>query len=308
MKKGLLCAAVAIAVAIPGVAAGFQGGGNVVGTPLSDFTFGGSLASADNSGDWAEIFTGSLYDANGEQDFRAGTLLVTLSGPVSGVFEHVILANEFETGPEPTDFDADGWKIWSDTHHDGRLHFSFRYRYTTGTPDGVYTFTSAFMPRSEAPIAGPVDQTTVTVFSKVTVGEAPVGLDGAPSGTLWGMWIATPGASNVVATNYVKLVNNGQNPNARVVVDFSTDALSGADADYMIPLDGNIQFAVCEVAAWDVAPSVCTFNYGATSPDASTSVTFSGIGRAMYVSYRLVQVPAVVAAQDYGGAYTVDEL
>lgn len=284
-------------------------GGQVTNSPPAFQSFTGSLGSADNSGTISETFTGAVLDSNGERDMRLGILSVALTGAATGTFTHTISAAESGAPSEPASFGADGWKVWSSTPNDGVLNFKFRYTFPIGAAPGTDTFTVSITPSGGTAIGGPSDATTVGTFSEIQIPTTPVNADGSPAAVNnWGLWSAAPGATNVESSNFVKLTNTGQKLDASVVLDFTEAVFAGADENFSIPLNGNVQFAWTELAAGATSPSGGTYTYLAVSADGSATVTFSGLNKVIFVKYRLVQLPAVLAEQSYGASYTATEL
>jgi hypothetical protein len=285
------------------------GGGIVSNTAPVLQAFTGSLTTGDNSGSSIETFSGTLFDANGERDFQSATVRVALTGAATGTFTHVVTLTEWGTLVEPSSFGSDGFKIWSGTANDGVLLFKYRYTFTIGTPAGVYTFTPAVTPSGGSLVLGTLDATTIEVFSLITIDAAPVTAAGEASAGAWGGWTASPGATNVEATNYLKLTNTGQKADATVVIDFTETVFTGSDANFTIPITNNLQFSWWEDTSPSVsAPSEGTFSYLTTNADGSVAVTFSGLNNIIYIKYRISALPAVVASQTYGAAFTATEL
>ncbi|HWG92108.1 MAG TPA: hypothetical protein VNZ52_14760 [Candidatus Thermoplasmatota archaeon] len=288
-------------------------GGTVTNVPPVYRAFAGSATAGDNSGSSFEVFSGTLFDANGEKDLRSGLITVTVAipGGATAAYTHTVTAAEAEQNTdEPANYGTDAFKVWTGTKNDGQIFYKFRYSYATGTPPGTYTFTSAFTPLGGVPVAAPAtDSTTIATFKLITVSSAPVKSDGTPSASNnWGLWTAVPGQRNVESQNFVKIVNSGQDATAAIFVDFTETEFRGADANYTIPIRGNIQFSHCEVASATVAPSACTFSAWTDASAQGTTLTFTGLAKAMYVKYRVVAIPDVVAGQSYGASYTITEL
>lgn len=286
-------------------------GGSVANVAPTIQSFAGSASGADNSGTITEIFTLTLRDGNGEKDFRDDVVSIALTGAITGTFTHTVtLAESNSETDEPASFGADGFKVWTGAvKHDGLLLVKYRYNYAIGTPAGTYTFTPRITPDGGSAITGTAKSTTVEVFSELTIASAPVDANGNPTANNWGLWSATPGAANTEGTNLVKIVNTGQKADARVVIDFTESAFTSPDPDFPgIPLDNNIQFATCEVASSSTAPSTCSFTFGATSSSGSVAVQFSGLGKAIFVKYRVLEMPQVLPAGSYGASYTASEL
>lgn len=297
-----------------------SGGGRVTDEPAVFQAFSGDLVNADNSGTSAEVFSMTLFDANGEKDFKSKELVIDITGPAASTFSRVIAASESNTpSAEPATFDAAGWKVWSDVKDDGILYAEFRYVYPLGTTAGTYSISASLFEsgglEAETPAeatSATSDQTTVAVFSEITVDPTPVDANGDPvagAGVNWGEWVAAPGASNVESTNYLKLTNTGQDADAAVVIDYSAASFTGVDANFTIPLDGNVAFAWFEdTSPGSSAPREGTFTYGAASGDGSVTVRFSGLGNIIYVTYQVIELPDVLAAQSYGAPFTATEL
>ncbi len=293
-----------------------SGGGSVEEVNAQILSFTGDLVTADNSGSSVEVFTATLFDANGEKSMAGLELFIEIRGAGEGSSSRIITQPEAVKGdPQPVEFDAGGWKVWSDAQRDGKLTAAFRYVYPLGTPPGAYTITMSLKDEGIVVATSAPDATAVEVFSEIAVDPTPYKADGSPATgpggapANWGEWTARPGATNVESLNYIKLTNTGQDASASVVIDFSAAAFSGADANYTIPLDGNIQFAFFEdTSPGTSAPNEGTYVYGGASADGSVTVTFTGLGNIIYVVYRVVEIPAVVAAQTYGAAFTATEL
>ncbi len=284
------------------------GGGKVSDVPPTVTAFAGSLTTADNSGTSFEVFTGTLRDANGEGDFKGAVVTVALTGARTGSFSHTVTSQEANTlVDEPADYDANGFKAWTGTKHDGILNIKFRYSYLIGTAPGTYTFTPSVTPSGGTAIAGAVDTTLVEVFSEITISPDPVDGAGNAVQTNWGGWTAEPGSTGVASTNYLKLVNTGQKSDATVVIGFSDSQFRGADANFSIAINGNIAYDWVEVDS-GVTPSAATFSTGSTSADGSVAVTFSALNKVIFVKYRVIELPEVLARQSYGAAFTATEL
>lgn len=286
-----------------------QGGGDV-GNVLPSFqAFSGSLATADNSGTSVEVFAGRVFDANTEADLKE--VKVRLSGVVSGEFTHKVTADDRAAASEPASFGSDGFKAWTEAPDDGVLHFKFRFTYPLGTSLGTATAIPVVFDESGGDgVQGPADTTTVTSFSQITVASVPVNLDGTLSASAtWGLWTASPGDASVEARNFLKLTNTGQRGDATVVIDFSAAAFSGPDSRTSIPIAGNVEFAWWEDASpGSTAPSEGAFSFLPANADGSVALAFGGLGRVIYVKYRVKQLPSVLVSQSYGASFTATEL
>lgn len=289
-----------------------SGGTGGVGGAVKDVrgtitSFVSDKATGDNSGSTLLTFTGIASDGNGEQDIAF--IAAASTGPLVMSVNHSVTSAERGATTEPTTYSADGTKVWNPVAKDGALSFKWQVTITAFTTPGNYTFTATEGNPSgvtSLPSAGVLF--VVTSFSSITVSAAPVDITGAAqTGSNWGAWTASPGDSNVVATNFLQLTNTGDIANSAVVVDFTEAAFTGSDANYSIPVDNNLQFAFCDVPA-GTAPSACALNYTAVSPGGSVTVTFAGKGHLIFLSYRVVAVPRVLAAQSYGAHFTVTEL
>lgn len=264
--------------------------------------------TGDNGGAFTVVFSGVVSDDNTEHHVDR----VVLSSTPAGVLATRAIAGlEVAQADEPDAFGADGWKVWGGATNDGRLHFRYRHAFPLGMPAGAYAVGATAWDKVNATGASLPVAVTLTRFSLITVSPSPVGAAGAPQvGAAWGGWTAAPGAQNVESVNYLKLVNDGDRPDAAVVVDFTEPAFAGAqDPSFSIPLNGNVQFAWWEDATpANTAPSEGTFTFGPTSAEGSTTVTFTGKGNVIYVAYRVVSLPKPLPAQAYGASFTVTEL
>lgn len=158
--------------------------------------------------------------------------------------------------------------------------------------------------------SGPATVTLVP-FSLISVAAAPVTADGTPVvGGAWGGWQAAPGAEQVTSTNYLKLTNDGDEAQTRVVIDFTESAFAGVeDAEFRIPINKNVAFGWWEdTTPLASAPNEKSFEFLPASVDGSVTVSFTGKGNIIYVGYRIAEFPAVLPKQSYGAAFTVTEL
>lgn len=292
-----------------GVSGGSGTTGGVVGNaPPTVPEFASDRTTGDNGGGFQVVFTGAVADANTE---RHVDRVVVASVPAGVLATRKVHETEVGLADEPADFGADGFKVWGGVPNDGRVHFRYRHTFPIGTPAGAYAVTATAADKVNATGASLPVTVTLTRFSLITVAPAPVGLDGAPlAGQAWGGWNAMPGARDVESVNFVKLVNDGDQPNAAVVIDFTESAFVGAeDPAFSIPLNGNVQFAWWEDATPGVtAPAEGAFTFGPASAEGGTTVTFSGKGNVIYVKYRILSLPSPLPMQAYGASFTVTEL
>lgn len=287
--------------------AGTTGGnvGNAVPT-VPELT--ADRTTGDNSGAFVVTFSGVAADDNTEHHLDR----IVLSSAPSGVLAtRAITELEIAQVDEPASFGADGWKVWGGAVNDGRLSFRYRHTFPLGMPAGVYAVTAAAFDKVNATGASTPSSVTLTRFSLITVSPTPVGANGTPqAGAAWGGWSAAPGAQNVQSANWLKLVNDGDKPDAAVVIDFTEASFAGRqDPSFSIPLNGNVQFAWWEdKTPGTTSPSEGTFTFGPTSAEGTTTVSFTGKGNVIYVTYRVVSLPKPLPVQTYGASFTVTEL
>ncbi len=139
------------------------------------------------------------------------------------------------------------------------------------------------------------------------VAADPVNAAGAAQiGASWGGWLADPGATDVVATNYLKITNIGVVSTQGVTIDFSnTTFAASSDPLETIALDGNIRFASFEdTSPGTTAPNQGTYSFGSVSASGSVTLAFTGSGNILYVAYRLDSLPSLLSDQDYRASYT----
>lgn len=297
------------------VTGGAGGTGGRVKDKLPTFsTVSLDRTTGDNSGSTQVVLSGSVTDANAEDDISfVRAFLVGPSGSTMSV-NHTVTPAERNATSEPAAYPAgtNACKVWTATANDGTLQYKCRLTVTAFLLNGAYTpYVSATNPTGVTATSAAGAVFTVTRFSLVTVASAPVNAAGiAQTGANWGEWDAFPGDANVVATNYIKITNDGDTPNAQLIIDFTEATFAGAqDAGYTVPIDGNIQFAAWEdTSPSTTSPSEGTFTFGTASNTGSVTVSFSGNGNVVYVAYRIVQLPAVLKAQSYGATFTVTEL
>lgn len=271
--------------------------------------------TGDNSGATQVVLSGTVTDANAEEDISY--IRAFMTGPNASLvaINYSVTSADRNATSEPSSYPAgaNACKVWTATLADGVMQYKCRLTIVAFLASGVYTaFVSATNPSGVTATSAAGAQTfTVTRFSLVTVASAPVNAAGvAQTGANWGEWSAFPGDTDVVAANYIKITNDGDVPLAAIVVDFTgANFAGGSDATYNVPIDGNIQFAVWEdTTPATTSPAEGTFTYGSTSASGAVTVTFSGKSNVMYIGYRLVQLPEILKAQSYGATFTVTEL
>lgn len=328
-------ALVAIAVAgMVSVGGAFAAGGNVaaggsvVAEPPAFLSFAGNRETADNSGTSIAVLAGTLRSPNGENALTGGKLVLRVSGPESAEIAHRITGAEARASSEPESADG-GWKVWSETSGDGVVRFSILYAFPRGMAPGTYTLTPVWQPteredadddeknsedgedeRDAREVLGTPVTVVVSTFKSITLSGEPVDPLGRTSGQLnWGMWTARPGQTNVESTNYIRIVNSGQDARQGIVIDFTGAEFVGANGQDRIPVAANLEFAVCQLADSKKVPADCaSWSFKGSTADGSTSERFGGLGHVMYVKYRVKQIPDIVAAQTYSTAFTVDKL
>jgi hypothetical protein len=145
--------------------------------------------------------------------------------------------------------------------------------------------------------------------SQVTVSASPVNWTGVAQPGSWGAWNASPGATFVNATNYLKLTNVGPLARPKVVVDFNELSFAGTtDAAYTVAIANNVDFAWWEdTTPASTSPSQGTYAWTA-SADGSTTFQFNAVGDVTYVTYRVKALPDVLRDQPYAATFTVTEL
>ena len=276
---------------------------DVVGFALSE-------TLANNSGLAEIIVSGRIADADGEDSIRA---IEVRGGGVPGAevlgVNHTIRAAERAEQEEPTTWSADGFRVWDETPGDGVLHFAYRLTIPHGQQAGLYVLRAIATDDTEA--AGFSSGVTLEVidYARVQVQSAPVDLEGRSlPGQGWGGWAAAPGARNVTATNYLKIVNAGTLDAVTVRLAFTRAFAGEADARYKIPIANNLELAWWEdTTPSSTRPSEGQFNYIAARDDGFADISFTGAGNVVYVSYRFKQLPAVLAIQEYSAPFTLSE-
>lgn len=288
---------------------GSGGGGGRVGNAAPTVpSMSADRAAGDNGGGFVVTFSGEIADPNAERDLASVKVTGTGPAPV-GSAAYAIPQNRPDA--EPAEFDPTGYKVWDAQRNDGKLQFRYRQTFAAFTLAGSYDFVATATDKDGASGSGTPARIALASFSLISVGPAPIRLDGTQeTGSAWGGWSAQPGATNVPATNYIMLTNNGDKPDVRVVVDFTEASFRGAeDGEHTIPIDRNVQFAWFEdTSPATTSPAEGTFDFQPASTDGSVTVSFAGKGNVAYVGYRLVQLPPLLAKQSYSASFTVTEL
>lgn len=283
-------------------------GGSVSGSDPSVTAFTSDKSSGDNAGSFVVVLTGTAFSPNGEK--KLDKIEIIGAGPATMGANHTVTSAEVDARTEPASFGADGFKAWNPTDKDGNMQFRYRQPFAVWTPAGAYSFTARAYANGNrvSPPSAPV-AITITKFSLITVAGAPVNAAGvAQTGAAWGGWSAAPNAENVAATNYLKLVNDGDKPDVSIVIDFTDGSFKGAtDNAYAIPIDANVQFAWA-TGSPSSTPAQLTFSYLPLSGSGSTTVTFANKGDVAFVSYRIAKLPGVLDVQSYSAAFTVTEI
>jgi hypothetical protein len=252
-----------------------------------------------------DVFGGQACDANGEGDLLFIRLRETMGRIAS--MHRAIEAADLERRTEPTSFGLDDFKVWNEIADDACISFRVRLVYPAVT--GTLGFLAGAADEAALSFTAPL---LLSIYVPLYVEPLPVNMQGQSVMARWGGWNALPGARDVSSVNFMKIVN-GRDPAARVTLDFNEDAFKGLTrAGHGIPLAGNIRFAVWEDRTLDVsypaegAEALTTM--GEISFDGSLTVSFTTPGAVMYVGYQLVQLPDVLADQDYGAAFTVTQV
>ncbi len=283
-------------------------GGSVKNSAPTVPTFTPSATEGENRGSFVVIFTGTIRDANTEKQIK--NISVTGTGPQTLSSSHEVMADEVNALTEPASFGGDGFKVWTGTKNDGILNFKYQQTFTAFIPAGAYTFKARGEDTPHAVgLSGSV-VITITAFSDITISPTPVAANGsALPGQNWGQWEAEAGATNVASTNYIKLVNTGDTASARVVIDFADSFVGATDSNFTVGVANNVQFAFFEdTTPGTTAPNEGTYSYLAANADGTVTVQFSAKNNVIYVSYQIVQLPAILPVQAYGISYTVTEL
>jgi hypothetical protein len=289
-------------------------GGTVRDVAATVPTLTSSVPSVDNSGGGLLALAGTVADANGESDLAFIYLKGTTYSPTNGFqylgLNHTITPAEQAATSEPASFGSDGYKVWNCGTRDGILCWKDNLAVPAFAQAGVYTFNATTGKNASVAqsLLGVMQTATVISFSQIDIAPYPVDAAGAiQTGSNWGAWTANPGDANVVASNYLKLTNNGDVPNARVQISFSGTNFTGVtDSSWFVGFANNIQFATCDTTA--SAPSACTFSAWTPANAGSVTVTFQGMGHIAFVQYRIVSLPATLPSQSYGATFTATEL
>lgn len=282
------------------------GGGSVLDDPGYFASFSADATQGDVGGSSVVTISGSVQDNNSETDIA--WIRGALNGSAPLYVNHSVTTAERGAFTEPAAFGADGFKVWTGASDvDGLLLFRWRLVVPAGTAPGLYALVAS-EGNPGAPAWSAELPLTLQKASEVTVAPQPVNWTGVSQNASWGAWNATPGATSVVAANYLKITNTGQLARPRVVLDFNELAFTGAtDAGYMVPINGNVDFAWWEDATPNAtSPSEGTYAWS-TSADGSLSFQFGAVGDVIYVTYRVKALPAVLRDQAYAATFTLTD-
>lgn len=288
-----------------------RGGGSVENQVPVVQSFGVDRAEGDGGAGFAVVFSGVVMDPNSENQLSSLSLAASGPAPISAA--RTLTGPERERTEEPADFESDGWKIWSGSApNDGLLNYAYRHNFAPGSAAGAYAWVLTV---SDAPglqaASAPVEVRVIAPeVALIEVASLPVRLDGSPSDSPgFGDWDAQPGQTNVPALNYLKITNAGTKASVGVLIDFNEAVFAGvSEPAFSIPLDSNLEFGWFEDATpGATSPGEGAFQYLPASPQGSLLVTFSAPGNVIYVHYRIVALPAVLASQDYAASFTVTE-
>lgn len=269
--------------------------------------FSPDATTGENRGGFVVVFSGRVFDRNTEAQIQNITV-TGITGTMTLTSQHAVTVDDRAATTEPADHDAVGWKVWSGARSDGVLEFKFRQTFPAFTPAGTYTFTARATDAPGLVGASPAVVITLLPFSDITISPTPVDAAGTElPGQTWGEWSAEAGATNVAASNYLKLVNTGNVGNAAIVIDLGSAFVGLEDDTFSVPTANNLQFAWAE-ASGTTPPSSLAFEYLPVNSDGTVTVTFSGSQKVIYVTYRIAQLPDVLPVQSYGIAFTVTEL
>lgn len=281
-------------------------GGSVLDVPGYFSALSSSASRVENDGAAVVVLSGVIQDNNSESD--VAWIKAYLDGSILVAANHTVTAAERLAATEPAAFGADGFKVWTGASAvDGALLFRWRVAIASGTPAGTYALRAA-EGNPGAPASSARILLNVAKAASVAVSAAPVAWTGAAQPGSWGAWDAAPGATSVASANWLKLTNVGPLARPIVVVDFNELAFVGAsDAAYTVPIGGNVAFAWWEdTTPGETSPSQGTYSY-VTSADGAVSAQFSAVGNVIYVGYRVLALPGVLANQSYEATFTVTD-
>lgn len=146
---------------------------------------------------------------------------------------------------------------------------------------------------------------------RIEIATDPVAADGTSlTGARWGGWSAQAGAAPATGTNYLKITNIGPAANQQATIDFTDTVFAGVtQTSETIGLDGKVQFAAWEdTSPATSAPNEGSYTFGSAAANGDLTVTFTGTGNIIYVTYQLVSIPDPIIDQEYTAQYTVTEV
>ncbi len=312
-----------------------SGGGRISNSPPEFRSITMTSDTADNDGSSVVIVTMEMFDANGEVEFSEADMEMALSGARNEVFTGKMPTENFLRTSEPSLYDLNGWKFWNSGEQlDGLVTGKFRYVIPEGTPPGELYFTptvdqtvegggdgatgllgGSSSSDAEDPAPESADQPAVLQVQNprhAVINPWPVDSNGTEHvGEAWGNWSAAPGDENVVAANYMQIVNSGQDPNAMFIVDYSGTAFVGNEHRGEIPINlngaPNIEYAWFEGPPGAV-PADGDFVFQPGNAEASLTVQFTDLDNVGYFSYRIVKVPDFLPPDTYGATFTITEV
>lgn len=210
---------------------------------------------------------------------------------------------------EPDAFGDDGFRLWR--AGEGEVGFAARVPLGRDATRGAWTLVANVADSSGASAESAPASFVAVAFNRVRVAASPVDEAGAlQAGRAWGGWAARPGASDVASTNFVKVTNDGDDPHARVVIDFGADGFRGSvDPRFAIPTAGNLEFAWFEERgpAERAAPAHGALRWHVSDGGTSETLQFTATGSTIFVAYRIKSMPAVLPVQPYAASYTLTE-
>lgn len=281
-----------------------DGAGRVLNAPPRVLEFRGSLDRADNGGGSVETFTALVADDNAEADLAA--LELAAEGPGLAL-RHGLAAKELAQRFNPG-YGDDGFAVWDAVPQDGKVQVMARVSYPYGAEPGLYEWVLTVRDAAGEEARSEPDRTAVDPIHVVEVAGAVTADGRTLPAENWGGWSAAPGAKDVRSVTFLKVENKGTSAGARFVVDFtSRDFVGKKDAEWRVPLDGNVRFAAWE-ASPDQLPRSGAFAFGPVSPDGSVELAFERSGTVLYVAYEVVQVPTPLPSQLYHASATVTAL
>lgn len=208
------------------------GGGTVTNQPPVLQSFSGDVNTAQNTAPVTERFTLVAKDPNGEGDFAGAKIMSTYAafGTGSGYAEWLFAQGSAGC---PTSTPPAGWSCTDSTPQDGILSFLYTYTWPSGIPVGTYTQTGTA--QDEAGYVPGMTETTTFSTPAVVFSSNVYKWDGTLDTVNWGAWTATPGATNVASSNFLKAENQGTNP--------GTISIKYTCADFSGPSSGKIPIA-----------------------------------------------------------------